>query len=59
MPSKLITRSPGNLVQDPFELGAAGMPYTTQADYLPIPAEAMGHSSIQEDGRSLLVLWAP
>jgi glyoxylase-like metal-dependent hydrolase (beta-lactamase superfamily II) len=30
------------LIHDPFELGAAGMPYTTQADYLPIPAEAMG-----------------
>jgi glyoxylase-like metal-dependent hydrolase (beta-lactamase superfamily II) len=42
MPSKLITRPQGNLVHDPFELGAAGMPYTTQADYLPIPAEAMG-----------------
>jgi hypothetical protein len=26
----------------PHELGAAGLPYTTQADYLPIPAEGMG-----------------
>lgn len=27
---------------DPYELGAAGMPYSTQSDYLPIPADAMG-----------------
>jgi len=27
---------------DPYELGAAGMPYSTQAEYRPIPAEAMG-----------------
>ena len=27
---------------DPYELGAAGMPYSTQADYLPIPAGATG-----------------
>jgi glyoxylase-like metal-dependent hydrolase (beta-lactamase superfamily II) len=35
--------APGSVhVHDPHELGAAGLPYTTQADYLPIPAEAMG-----------------
>jgi hypothetical protein len=26
----------------PYEVGAAGMPYSTQADYLPIPPGAMG-----------------
>jgi hypothetical protein len=37
-----IRHTPGcGLAQDPYELGAAGMPYTTQADYLPLPAEAM------------------
>jgi len=29
-------------VHDPYELGAAGMPYSTQADFLPIPAGATG-----------------
>jgi glyoxylase-like metal-dependent hydrolase (beta-lactamase superfamily II) len=34
--------TPGlGLDQDPYDLGAAGMPYTTQADYLPLPAEAI------------------
>jgi glyoxylase-like metal-dependent hydrolase (beta-lactamase superfamily II) len=32
----------GAPVYDPYELGAAGTPYSTQADYLPIPAGAMG-----------------
>jgi len=27
---------------DPYGLGAAGLPYTTQADYLPVPAQALG-----------------
>jgi glyoxylase-like metal-dependent hydrolase (beta-lactamase superfamily II) len=27
---------------DPYELGAAGFPYSTQADYLPIPPNAQG-----------------
>ena len=27
---------------DPHELGAAGFPYTTQADYLPVPGQALG-----------------
>ena len=27
---------------DPYELGASGERYTTQSDYLPIPAESMG-----------------
>ena len=29
-------------VDDPYQLGAAGMPYSTQADYRPIPAGATG-----------------
>jgi glyoxylase-like metal-dependent hydrolase (beta-lactamase superfamily II) len=29
------------LDQDPYRLGASGMPYTTQADYLPLPPEAI------------------
>lgn len=32
----------GAPVYDPYELGAAGTPYSTQADYLPIPAGATG-----------------
>ena len=32
----------GPHVHDPYQLGAAGMPYSTQADYLPIPAGATG-----------------
>jgi glyoxylase-like metal-dependent hydrolase (beta-lactamase superfamily II) len=40
MPHKNHTPGCG-LDQDPYELGAAGMPYTTQGDYLPLPAEAM------------------
>jgi hypothetical protein len=27
---------------DPYEVGAAAMPYSTQADYWPIPPGAMG-----------------
>jgi glyoxylase-like metal-dependent hydrolase (beta-lactamase superfamily II) len=37
------SRAPqGAPVYDPYELGAAGTPYSTQADYLPIPAGATG-----------------
>ena len=32
----------GLQAHDPYELGAAGVPYSTQADYLPIPAGATG-----------------
>jgi len=32
----------GFQAHDPYELGAAGVPYSTQADYLPIPAGATG-----------------
>jgi hypothetical protein len=32
----------GPHVHDPYQLGAAGMPYSTQADYRPIPAGATG-----------------
>jgi len=29
-------------MHDPYELGAAGVPYLNQSDYLPIPPGAMG-----------------
>ena len=38
---KNLQRSSMHL-HDPYELGAAGFPYSTQADYLPIPPNAQG-----------------
>jgi hypothetical protein len=41
----------GAPVYDPYELGAAGRPYSTQADNLPIPAGATGRYSILSGSR--------
>ena len=38
---KHLNRSAMQL-HDPYELGAAGFPYSAQSDYLPIPPDAMG-----------------
>jgi hypothetical protein len=55
MTTTLSSHAHGSLVDDPFESDAAGMPYSTQADYLPIRPEAMGTLFLRD--RSNLVDW--
>ncbi|MNP98796.1 Beta-lactamase type II precursor [compost metagenome] len=40
--TKTLSRS-GMHLYDPYELGAAGFPYSTQCDYLPIPCNQLGN----------------
>jgi len=42
MKPNLSSHAHRNLVNDPYELDAALMPYSTQADYAPIPPQAIG-----------------